>query len=162
MKHNLSTSILSLLLILSLASCQKEFYLPTVPNTVIDSTLVGESEEDLAEAVLGEDVAKLNFIWVQTEGDYANLQGAKIEISDKNGLVVFSSIAVLEAGEEMFKWYPGIIMQADSYTFTLKSASGNVLSVSSINIASAFQQDEYMYQAEGAKYFLQLTWQKAD
>jgi hypothetical protein len=42
----------------------------------------------------------------------------------------------------------------------MKSASGNVLSVSTINVADAFQQDEYIHQADGAKFFLQLTWEK--
>jgi hypothetical protein len=43
----------------------------------------------------------------------------------------------------------------------MKSASGNVLSVSTLNVADAFQQDEYIHQVDGAKFFLQLTWEKA-
>ena len=68
---------------------------------------------------------------------------------------------VMAAGDEVFQWYPGIILQADEYTFTMKSASGNVLSVSTLNVADAFQQDEYIHQADGAKFFLQMTWVKA-
>jgi hypothetical protein len=60
----------------------------------------------------------------------------------------------------MFQWYPGIILQADEYTLTMKSASGNVLSVSTLNVADAFQQDEYIHQVDGAKFFLQMTWEK--
>ena len=88
-------------------------------------------------------------------------QGVKIEIADKSGEVVFSAIDVMTAGDNMFQWYPGIILQADEYTFTMKSASGNVLSVSTLNVADAFQQDEYIHQVDGAKFFLQLTWEKA-
>jgi flagellar hook assembly protein FlgD len=136
--------------------------MPTAPVIVADTTsTVSSNEETAPTAVLGEDVAKLNFVWVQPEGANANLQGVKIEIADKNGEVVFSAIDVMAAGDEMFQWYPGIILQADEYTFTMKSASGNVLSVSTLNIADAFQQDEYILQADGAKFFLQMTWEKA-
>jgi flagellar hook assembly protein FlgD len=102
----------------------------------------------------------LNFVWLQPEGANANLQGVKIEIADKSGEVVFSAIDVLAAGDDMFQWFPGITLQSDVYTFTMKSASGNVLSVSTLNVVDAFQQDEYIHQADGAKFFLQLTWEK--
>jgi hypothetical protein len=85
----------------------------------------------------------------------------KIEIADKNGEVVFSAIDVMASGDDVFQWYPAIILQADEYTFTMKSASGNVLSVSSLNVATAFNQDEYIQQADGAKFFLQMTWVKS-
>ncbi len=134
--------------------------MPTVPVSTADTTTLSTNEETPTSAVLGEDVAKLNIVWLQPEGLNANLQGVKIEIADKSGEVVFSAIDVMAAGAEMFQWYPGIILQADDYTFTIKSASGNVLSVSTINIAEAFQQDEYIRQVEGAKFFLQLTWEK--
>jgi len=161
MKNAIKTSIFAAVLSLSLVSCQKEFYMPTAPVNVADTTsTVSSNEETIPTAVLGEDVAKLNFVWVQPEGANANLQGVKIEIADKNGEVVFSAIDVMAAGDEMFQWYPGIILEADEYTFTMKSASGNVLSVSTLNVADAFQQDEYIHQADGAKFFLQLTWEK--
>ncbi|MFM2316272.1 MAG: hypothetical protein RLZZ155_604 [Bacteroidota bacterium] len=162
MKNAIKTSIFAAVLSLSLVSCQKEFYMPTAPVNVADTTsTVSSNEETIPTAVLGEDVAKLNFVWVQPEGANANLQGVKIEIADKNGEVVFSAIDVMAAGDEMFQWYPGIILEADEYTFTMKSASGNVLSVSTLNVADAFQQDEYIHQADGAKFFLQMTWEKA-
>jgi flagellar hook assembly protein FlgD len=162
MKNSITISIFAAVLSLSLVSCQKEFYMPTSPvASISDTTTVVNNEESLPEAVLGEDVAKLNFVWLQPEGANANLQGVKIEIADKSGEVVFSAIDVLAAGDEMFQWYPGIILEADEYTFTMKSASGNVLSVSTLNVADAFQQDEYIHQADGAKFFLQLTWEKA-
>jgi len=161
MKNAIKISIFAAVLSLSLVSCQKEFYMPTSPISSVDTTTVVSNEETLPTAVLGEDVAKLNFVWIQPEGANANLQGAKIEIADKNGEVVFSAIDVMAAGDEMFQWYPGIILEADEYTFTMKSASGNVLSVSTINVADAFQQDEYIHQSSGAKFFLQLTWEKA-
>lgn len=135
--------------------------MPTAPVTVADTTTTVNNEETAPTAVLGEDVAKLNFVWLQPEGANANLQGVKIEITDKSGEVVFSDIDVMAAGDDMFQWYPGIILEADEYTFTMKSASGNVLSVSTLNVADAFQQDEYIHQAVGAKFFLQLTWEKA-
>ena len=136
--------------------------MPTASVTVADTTTtVSNNEETAPTAVLGEDVAKLNFVWLQPEGANANLQGVKIEIADKSGEVVFSAIDVMTAGDNMFQWYPGIILEADEYTFTMKSASGNVLSVSTLNVADAFQQDEYIHQADGAKFFLQLTWEKA-
>ncbi len=135
--------------------------MPTAPVTIADTTTVESNEETAPTAVLGEDVAKLNFVWLQPEGANANLQGVKIEIADKSGEVVFSAIDVMAAGDDMFQWYPGIILEADEYTFTMKSASGNVLSVSTLNVAEAFQQDEYIHQADGAKFFLQLTWEKA-
>ena len=136
--------------------------MPTAPITIADTTsTVSNTEETAPVAVLGEDVAKLNFVWLQPEGANANLQGVKIEIADKSGEVVFSEIDVMAAGDEMFQWYPGIILEADEYTFTMKSASGNVLSVSTLNVADAFQQDEYIHQADGAKFFLQMTWEKA-
>jgi len=136
--------------------------MPTAPITIADTTsTVSNTEETAPVAVLGEDVAKLNFVWLQPEGVNANLQGVKIEIADKSGEVVFSEIDVMAAGDEMFQWYPGIILEADEYTFTMKSASGNVLSVSTLNVADAFQQDEYIHQADGAKFFLQMTWEKA-
>lgn len=161
MKNSITISIFAAVLSLSLVSCQKEFYMPTAPVTVTDTTTVANNEETAPTAVLGEDVAKLNFVWLQPEGANANLQGVKIEIADKSGEVVFSAIDVMAAGDEMFQWYPGIILQADEYTFTMKSASGNVLSVSTLNVADAFQQDEYIHQADGAKFFLQMTWEKA-
>jgi hypothetical protein len=43
----------------------------------------------------------------------------------------------------------------------MKSASGNVLSVTTLNVADAFEQDEYIHQADGAKFFLQMSWEKA-
>jgi hypothetical protein len=119
------------------------------------------TDETAPTAVLGEDVAKLNFVWLQPEGANANLQGVKIEIADKNGEVVFSAIDVMAVGGDMFEWFPGIILQSQEYTLTMKSASGNVLSVSTLNVADAFQQDEYIHQADGAKFFLQMTWEKA-
>jgi hypothetical protein len=161
MKNSITISIFAAVLSLSLVSCQKEFYMPTASVTIADTTTVANNEEAAPIAVLGEDVAKLNFVWVQPEGANANLQGVKIEIADKSGEVVFSAIDVMAAGDEMFQWYPGIILQADEYTFTMKSASGNVLSVSTLNVADAFQQDEYIHQADGAKFFLQMTWEKA-
>jgi flagellar hook assembly protein FlgD len=161
MKNAIKISIFAAVLSLSLVSCQKEFYMPTAPISSVDTTTVVSNEETLPTAVLGEDVAKLNFVWIQPEGANANLQGVKIEIADKSGEVVFSAIDVMAAGDEMFQWYPGIVLEADEYTFTMKSASGNVLSVSTINVADAFQQDEYIHQADGAKFFLQLTWEKA-
>ena len=162
MKNAITISIFAAVLSLSLVSCQKEFYMPTAPVTVADTTSsVSANEETIPTAVLGEDVAKLNFVWIQPEGANANLQGVKIEIADKSGEVVFSEIDVMAAGDEMFQWYPGIILEADEYTFTMKSASGNVLSVSTLNVADAFQQDEYIHQADGAKFFLQMTWEKA-
>ena len=161
MKHSITISIFAAVLSLSLVSCQKEFYMPTAPVTIADTTTVESNEETAPTAVLGEDVAKLNFVWLQPEGANANLQGVKIEIADKSGEVVFSAIDVMAAGDDMFQWYPGIILEADEYTFTMKSASGNVLSVSTLNVAEAFQQDEYIHQADGAKFFLQLTWEKA-
>ena len=161
MKNAITISIFAAILSLGLVSCQKEFYMPTAPVTVADTTATVNNEETAPTAVLGEDVAKLNFVWLQPEGLNANLQGVKIEIADKSGEVVFSAIDVMAAGAEMFQWYPGIILQADEYTFTMKSASGNVLSVSTLNVADAFQQDEYIHQADGAKFFLQLTWEKA-
>ena len=135
--------------------------MPTAPVTIEDTTTVVSNEETAPTAVLGEDVAKLNFVWLQPEGANANLQGVKIEIADKSGEVLFSAIDVMAAGDDVFQWFPGIILQADEYTFTMKSASGNVLSVSTLNVADAFQQDEYIHQADGAKFFLQLTWEKA-
>ena len=161
MKNSITISIFAAVLSLSLVSCQKEFYMPTAPVTIADTTTVESNEETAPTAVLGEDVAKLNFVWLQPEGANANLQGVKIEIADKSGEVVFSAIDVMAAGDDMFQWYPGIILEADVYTFTMKSASGNVLSVSTLNVAEAFQQDEYIHQADGAKFFLQLTWEKA-
>jgi len=161
MKNSITISIFAAVLSLSLVSCQKEFYMPTAPVTVADTTTVESNEETAPTAVLGEDVAKLNFVWLQPEGANANLQGVKIEIADKSGEVVFSAIDVMAAGDDMFQWYPGIILEADEYTFTMKSASGNILSVSTLNVAEAFQQDEYIHQADGAKFFLQLTWEKA-
>jgi hypothetical protein len=135
--------------------------MPTAPVDVADTTsIVSNNEESAPTAVLGEDVAELNFVWIQPEGANADLQGAKIEIADKNGEVVFSAIDVMAAGDDMFQWYPEITLQADEYIFTMKSASGNVLSVSTLNIAEAFQQDEYIHQLDGAKFFLQLTWEK--
>jgi flagellar hook assembly protein FlgD len=136
--------------------------MPTSPATAADtSSGVSNTDETLSAAILGEDVAKLNLLWVQPEGANANLQGVKIEIADKNGEVVFSSIDVMAAGDELFQWNPGIILQAEGYTFTMKSASGNVLSVSTLNIANAFEQDEYIHQVDGAKIFLQLSWEKS-
>ncbi len=162
MKNAITISIFATVLSLSLVSCQKEFYMPTAPVIVADTTsTVSNNEETAPTAVLGEDVAKLNFVWLQLEGANANLQGVKIEIADKNGEVVFSAIDVMAAGDDMFQWFPGITLQSDVYTFTMKSASGNVLSVSTLNIADAFQQDEYIHQVDGAKFFLQLTWEKA-
>lgn len=161
MKNSITISIFAAVLSLSLVSCQKEFYMPTAPVTVADTTTTINNEETAPTAVFGEDVAKLNFVWLQPEGANANLQGVKIEITDKSGEVVFSAIDVMAAGDDMFQWYPGIILEADEYTFTMKSASGNVLSVSTLNVADAFQQDEYIHQADGAKFFLQLTWEKA-
>jgi flagellar hook assembly protein FlgD len=161
MKNSITISIFAAVLSLSLVSCQKEFYMPTAPVIIADTTTVESNEETAPTAVLGEDVAKLNFVWLQPEGANANLQGVKIEIADKSGEVVFSAIDVMAAGDDMFQWYPGIILEADEYTFTMKSASGNVLSVSTLNVAEAFQQDEYIHQADGAKFFLQLTWEKA-
>ena len=161
MKNPIAISIFAAVLSLGLVSCQKEFYMPTAPITIADTTSsVSNTVEILPTAVLGEDVAKLNFVWLQPEGVNANLQGVKIEIADKSGEVVFSAIDVMAAGDDMFQWYPGIILQADVYTFTMKSASGNVLSVSTLNVADAFQQDEYIHQADGAKFFLQMTWEK--
>ena len=160
MKNSITISIFAAILSLGLVSCQKEFYMPTAPVTVADTTVTVNNEETAPTAVLGEDVAKLNFVWLQPEGPNANLQGVKIEITDKSGEVVFSAIDVMAAGDDMFQWYPGIILEADEYTFTMKSASGNVLSVSTLNVADAFQQDEYIHQADGAKFFLQLTWEK--
>ena len=157
-----SIQIFAVLVSLSLVSCQKEFYMPTAPVNVADTTsIVSNNEEISSAAVLGEDIARLNFVWVQPEGANANLQGAKIEIANKNGEVVFSAIDVMAAGDDMFQWFPGIFLQADEYTFTMKSASGNVLSVSILNVADAFQQDEYIHQADGAKFFLQMSWEKA-
>lgn len=161
MKNFITLSIFTAVLSLSLVSCQKEFYMPTAPVSTADTTSLSTNEETAPVAVLGEDVAKLNFVWLQPEGANANLQGVKIEIADKSGEVVFSAIDVMAAGDEMFQWYPGIILQADEYTLTMKSASGNVLSVSTLNVADAFQQDEYIHQANGAKFFLQMTWEKA-
>ncbi len=162
MKNAITISIFATVLSLSLVSCQKEFYMPTAPVIVADTTsTVSNNEETAPTAVLGEDVAKLNFVWLQPEGANANLQGVKIEIADKNGEVVFSAIDVMAAGDDMFQWFPGITLQSDVYTFTMKSASGNVLSVSTLNVADAFQQDEYIHQVDGAKFFLQLTWEKA-
>ena len=162
MKNSITISIFAAVLSLSLVSCQKEFYMPTAPVNVADTTsTVSNNEETAPTAVLGEDVAKLNFVWLQPEGANANLQGVKIEIADKSGEVVFSAIDVLAAGDDMFQWFPGITLQSDVYTFTMKSASGNVLSVSTLNVADAFQQDEYIHQVDGAKFFLQLTWEKA-
>jgi hypothetical protein len=161
MKNSITISIFAAVLSLSLVSCQKEFYMPTAPVTIEDTTTVVSNEETAPTAVLGEDVAKLNFVWLQPEGANANLQGVKIEIADKSGEVLFSAIDVMAAGDDVFQWFPGIILQADEYTFTMKSASGNVLSVSTLNVADAFQQDEYIHQADGAKFFLQLTWEKA-
>jgi flagellar hook assembly protein FlgD len=161
MKNAITISIFAAVLSLSLVSCQKEFYMPTASVTVADTTTAVSNNEEIAPtAVLGEDVAKLNFVWLQPEGSNANLQGVKIEIADKSGEVVFSANDVMAAGDDMFQWYPGIILQSDVYTFTMKSASGNVLSVSTLNVAEAFQQDEYIHQADGAKFFLQLTWEK--
>ncbi|MFM2227023.1 MAG: hypothetical protein RL664_366 [Bacteroidota bacterium] len=161
MKNSISTIFFAAALSISLASCQKEFYMPTAPVDVADTTsIVSNNEESAPTAVLGEDVAELNFVWIQPEGANADLQGAKIEIADKNGEVVFSAIDVMAAGDDMFQWYPEITLQADEYIFTMKSASGNVLSVSTLNIAEAFQQDEYIHQLDGAKFFLQLTWEK--
>jgi|Laugresbdmm110sd_1035091.scaffolds.fasta_scaffold121254_1 hypothetical protein len=162
MKNSITISIFAAVLSLSLVSCQKEFYMPSAPVSAADTTTtVSNSEITGPTAVLGEDVAKLNFVWLQPEGSNANLQGVKIEIADKSGQIVFSAIDVMAAGDDMFQWYPGIILQADEYTFTMKSASGNVLSVSTLNVAEAFQQDEYIHQANGAKFFLQMTWEKA-
>lgn len=161
MKNSITISIFAAVLSLSLVSCQKEFYMPTAPATIADTTTVVSNEETAPTAVLGEDVAKLNFVWLQPEGANANLQGVKIEIADKSGEVVFSAIDVMAAGDDMFQWFPGITLQSDVYTFTMKSASGNVLSVSTLNVADAFQQDEYIHQVDGAKFFLQLTWEKA-
>jgi len=161
MKNSITISIFAAVLSLSLVSCQKEFYMPTAPVTIADTTTVVSNEEAAPTAVLGEDVAKLNFVWLQPEGANANLQGVKIEIADKSGEVVFSAIDVMAAGDDMFQWFPGITLQSDVYTFTMKSASGNVLSVSTLNVADAFQQDEYIHQVDGAKFFLQLTWEKA-
>ncbi len=161
MKNAIKTSFFTAVLSLSLVSCQKDFYLPTATVSAQDSASVANNEEIVSAAVLGEDVAKLNFVWLQPEGANANLQGVKIEIANKNGEVVFSAIDVMAAGDDMFQWYPGIILEADEYTFTMKSASGNVLSVSTLNVADAFEQDEYIHQANGAKFFLQLTWEKA-
>jgi len=162
MKNSITISIFATVLSLSLVSCQKEFYMPTSPATAADtSSGVSNTDETLSAAILGEDVAKLNLLWVQPEGANANLQGVKIEIADKNGEVVFSSIDVMAAGDELFQWNPGIILQAEGYTFTMKSASGNVLSVSTLNIANAFEQDEYIHQVDGAKIFLQLSWEKS-
>ena len=161
MKNAITISIFTAVLSLSLVSCQKEFYMPTASVTVADTTTtVSNNEETATTAVLGEDVAKLNFVWLQPEGSNANLQGVKIEIADKSGEVVFSANDVMAAGDDMFQWYPGIILQSDEYTFTMKSASGNVISVSTLNVSEAFQQDEYIHQADGAKFFLQLTWEK--
>ena len=162
MKNSIKISIFAAVLSFSLVSCQKEFYMPTAPVNVVDTASTGSNNEETAPAaVLGEDVAKLNFVWVQPEGANANLQGVKIEIADKNGEVVFSAIDVMAASDVMFQWFPGIILQADDYTFTLKSASGNVLSVSTLNIADAFQQDEYIHQVDGAKILLQMSWEKS-
>jgi flagellar hook assembly protein FlgD len=161
MKNSITISIFAAVLSLSLVSCQKEFYMPTTPVSLNDTTSVSNADDNALTAVLGEDVAKLNFVWLQPEGDNANLQGVKIEIADKDGEVVFSAIDVMAAGDDVFQWYPGIILQAGEYTFTMKSASGNVLSVSTLNVADAFQQDEYIHQVDGAKFFLQLTWEKA-
>ena len=162
MKNSITISIFAAVLSLSLVSCQKEFYMPSAPVSAADTTTtVSNSEITGPTAVLGEDVAKLNFVWLQPEGSNANLQGVKIEIADKSGQIVFSAIDVMAAGDDMFEWYPGIILQADEYTFTMKSASGNVLSVSTLNVAEAFQQDEYIHQADGAKFYLQMTWEKA-
>jgi hypothetical protein len=162
MKNAITTSIFAAILSLSLVSCQKEFYMPTAPVAAADTTSsVSTPAETAPTAVLGEDVAKLNFVWLQPEGANANLQGVKIEIADKSGEVFFAAIDVMAAGDNMFKWYPGIILQADEYTFTMKSASGNILSVETLNVADAFQQDEYILQANGAKFFLQMTWEKA-
>jgi hypothetical protein len=62
----------------------------------------------------------------------------------------------------MFQWDLNLDFQAEIYTFTVKTASGNLISTSEVDFAEAFTQDEFIANAPDVTFYLQMNWKKAE
>jgi hypothetical protein len=156
----LTNTLATLAIAFTLVSCEKEFYMPSVAPAAEETELT--NQQDLPTPVAGEDVAELKSLWVKPIGAFENVQGVRVEIKNATGEIVFNGIDVVSADDAMFQWDLSIDFQPETYTFTVKTASGNLISSSEVDFAEAFTQDEFIANAQDVTYYLQMNWKKAE
>lgn len=156
----LTNTLATLAIAFTLVSCEKEFYMPSAAPTAEETELT--NQQDLPTPVVGEDVAELKSLWVKPTGSYADVQGVRVEIKNAAGEIVFNGIDVISQEDAMFQWDLSLDFQAESYTFIVKTASGNLISTSEVDFAEAFTQDEFIANAQDVTFYLQMNWKKAE
>lgn len=152
MKRTILNIALLAILATGLTACEKAFYMPDVP--------VPTNQTPTDVAVVGVDVAKLNFVWLEATGTNANEQGVKFEIYDKANHLIYAELVVRAENDNYFRTFPDLVLNPEIYTFTVRNAAGNIINTKQIDIATAYKQDEYVVTTVGMNYYLQMTWQK--
>jgi hypothetical protein len=160
MKNTLTNTLAIFAISFSLISCEKDFYMPSATPIAEDNSI--SNEQPTIDPVDGEDVAELKSLWVKPNGEFENVQGVRVEIKNASGEVVFNDIDVVSAEDAMFQWDLSLDFQPEIYTFTVKTANGNLISTSEIDFAEAFTQDEYISNAPGVTFYLQMIWKKSE
>lgn len=139
------------LLITLFTSCEKEFYLPQTPQIEVNETQYNEIQIPENTKV------ELDFMWVQLIGDYQDLQGVKLEISN-NDSIIYQNFSIIEPETDLFKWDIDINLEPSNYIFTLKTPSGNLISEETVDLTQAYNQDEYIMTKVQACYYFKLNW----
>jgi hypothetical protein len=156
----LTNTLATLAIAFTLVSCEKEFYMPSAVPTAEETEI--SNQQDLPTPIVGEDVAELKSLWVKPTGAYENVQGVRVEIKNAAGETVFNGIDVVSQDDAMFQWDLSLDFQAETYTFIVKTANGNLISSSEVDFAEAFTQDEFIANAQDVTFYLQMNWKKAE
>lgn len=140
-------AVVSMMSIIMLTSCQKEFVRP-------------EPIVEVPKAPYIPDSLTINFIWAQPDASWGTMVGARYEIRDSQDSLLVGGVDVMTPNDSLFQWYPSIHLKNDIYHLYIKSPTGQVLSTKTLHLEESGYNDEWFVQDSLFNYFIQITWKE--
>ncbi len=146
-----------LLLSIFFTSCE-EYYLPQSDIPQIIETQTTNIPIPLIQIPDNTNV-DLQFIWIQLIGDYQDLEGVKLEITNKNDSTICQIFSIIEPETGLFKYNIGMTLEPSNYNIIISTPSNNLISKDTINFTQAYNQDEFIMIKTQACYYFKLNWE---
>lgn len=149
MKHFYPFLLITLMLSLSIISCQKETFV--LPED--ESLLAG----DISEQYRAPDSLRLNFLWIKPHGENTP-PGARFQLLNDTGGVVINSLDMMSGNDSVFVYSPYRGLEAKAYLVQLKSPTGAIIDSMTLDFSSQNFDDEWIIENENVTYYMQLSW----
>lgn len=140
-------AVVSMMSIIMLTSCQKEFVRP-------------EPIVEVPKAPYIPDSLKINFIWAQPDASWGIMVGARYEIRDINDSLLVGGVDVMTPNDSLFQWYPAINLKNDLYHLYIKSPTGQLLASKTLHLEDSGYNDEWFVGDSLFNYYIQITWKE--